>query len=102
MVEILVTMVLLSIIVLALMTVFNSTQKAFRSSLTQTDVLESGRLAMGLMVGDLEGMTPSLSPSNAIVNSFPNNTEQQRQFCCGGDHLCFAPIAAVSIVDWRQ
>jgi len=61
MVEILVTMVLLSLIVLALMTVFNSTQKAFRSSLTQTDVLESGRLAMGLMVGDLEAMTPSLS-----------------------------------------
>jgi prepilin-type N-terminal cleavage/methylation domain-containing protein len=59
-VEILVTMVLLSLIVLALMTVFNSTQKAFRASLTETDLLESGRLAMGLMVGDLEGMTPSL------------------------------------------
>ncbi len=64
MVEILVTMVLLSIIVLALMTVFNSTQKAFRSSLTQTDVLESGRLAMGMMAGDLEGVTPSLKPIN--------------------------------------
>jgi prepilin-type N-terminal cleavage/methylation domain-containing protein len=74
MVEILVTMVLLSLIVLALMTVFNSTQKAFRSSLTQTDVLESGRLAMGLMVGDLEAMTPSLSSSNVIyLNSTSNN-----------------------------
>jgi hypothetical protein len=52
-------MVLLSLIVLALMTVFNSTQKAFRASLTQTDMLESGRLAMGLMVGDLETMAPA-------------------------------------------
>ena len=59
MVEILVTMVLLSLIVLALMTVFNSTQKAFRASLTQTDFLESGRLAMGLITGDLETMAPS-------------------------------------------
>jgi type II secretory pathway pseudopilin PulG len=66
-VEILVTMVLLSLIVLALMTVFNSTQKAFRSSLTQTDFLESGRLAMGLMVGDLEGMTPSLNTINTNI-----------------------------------
>ena len=66
-VEILVTMVLLSLIVLALMTVFNSTQKAFRASLTQTDLLESGRLAMGLMVSDLEGMAPSLQPVNTTV-----------------------------------
>ncbi|HLX94701.1 MAG TPA: hypothetical protein VKU37_03055, partial [Verrucomicrobiae bacterium] len=57
-----------------LMTVFNSTQKAFRSGLTQTDVLESGRLAMGLITSDLEGMTPSLSPSNAIYfNNVSNN-----------------------------
>jgi prepilin-type N-terminal cleavage/methylation domain-containing protein len=67
-VEILMTMVLLSLIVLALMSVFNSTQKAFRASLTQTDVLESGRLAMGLMVGDLEGMTPSLQPVNTNIS----------------------------------
>ena len=50
----LVTLALLSLIVLALMTVFNSTQKAFRASLTQTDILESGRLAMGLITSDLE------------------------------------------------
>ena len=60
----LVTLALLSLIVLALMAVFNSTQKAFRASLTQTDILESGRLAMGLITSDLEAMTPSLSPVN--------------------------------------
>lgn len=63
-VEMLVTLALLSLIVLALMTVFNSTQKAFRASLTQTDILESGRLAMGLITSDLEAMTPSSSPVN--------------------------------------
>jgi prepilin-type N-terminal cleavage/methylation domain-containing protein len=70
MVEILVTMVLLALIVLALMTVFNSTQKAFRASLTQTDFLESGRLAMGLMVGDLEAMTPSSGTNYGAVNFY--------------------------------
>ena len=63
-VEMLVTLALLSLIVLALMTVFNSTQKAFRASLTQTDILESGRLAMGLITSDLEAMTPSSCPVN--------------------------------------
>ncbi|HUA37264.1 MAG TPA: prepilin-type N-terminal cleavage/methylation domain-containing protein, partial [Candidatus Sulfopaludibacter sp.] len=65
MVEMLVTLALLSLIVLALMTVFNSTQSAFRASLTQTDILESGRLAMGLITSDLETMTPSLGLGNS-------------------------------------
>ncbi len=68
-VEMLVTMVLLSLIVLALMAVFNSTQNAFRTSLTQTDMLESGRNVMGLIASDLETMTPSDSPLN-ITNFF--------------------------------
>ena len=82
-VEILVTMVLLSLIVLALMTVFNSTQKAFRASLTQTDLLESGRLAMGLMVSDLEGMAPSLESvytNNSAILFNPNNTSNNFNF----------------------
>ena len=69
-VEMLVTLALLSLIVLALMTVFNSTQKAFRASLTQTDILESGRLAMGLITSDLEAMTPSSSPVNTNRRNF--------------------------------
>jgi len=60
-VEMLVVLVLLSLIVLALMAVFNSTQNAFRASLTQTDILESGRNAMDLMADDLRKMTPSYS-----------------------------------------
>ena len=77
--EILVVVVLMSLIVLALMAVFNSTQAAFRASLTQTDVLEGGRSVMGLIKNDLESVTPCyLYPANAspnfyaaVSNSFP-------------------------------
>jgi type II secretory pathway pseudopilin PulG len=67
-VEILVAMVLMTFIVLALMTVFNSTQTAFRAGLTQTDVLESGRATMDLIQSDLQEMTPSLDYTNGAVN----------------------------------
>jgi prepilin-type N-terminal cleavage/methylation domain-containing protein len=69
-IEILVAMALMSLIVLALMAVFNSTQTAFRAGLTQTDVLEGGRATIDLIKSDLETMTPSLAPSNVIVNPF--------------------------------
>jgi type II secretory pathway pseudopilin PulG len=58
-IEVMVVMVLLSLIIIALMTVFNSTQAAFRASVTQTDVLESGRAAMDLITDDLRALTPS-------------------------------------------
>ena len=63
-IEVLVVVVLMSFIILALMAVFNSTQTAFRASLTQTDVLEGGRSAMGMIKSDLESMTPSFGVSN--------------------------------------
>jgi prepilin-type N-terminal cleavage/methylation domain-containing protein len=67
-VEVLVVVTLLSLIVLALMAVFNSTQRAFRASITQTDVLESGRAAMDLIATDLRQMSPSLGASNYLAN----------------------------------
>jgi type II secretory pathway pseudopilin PulG len=67
-VEVMVVVVLLSLIVIVLMGVFNSTQTAFRASVTQTDVLEGGRAAMDLMSGDLKAMTPSLGVNNGAVN----------------------------------
>ncbi len=67
-VELLVVITLMSLIVLALMAVFNSTQTAFRATVTQTDVLEGGRAAMDLMTADLRQMTPSLGGSNAFFN----------------------------------
>jgi prepilin-type N-terminal cleavage/methylation domain-containing protein len=66
-VEIMVVISLLSLIVLALMAVFNSTQRAFRASVTQTDVLEGGRSTVDLIMQDLRGMTPSGGSSNVVV-----------------------------------
>lgn len=58
-IEIMVVMALLTVIVLGLMAMFNQTQRAFRQGITQTDVLEAGRMATDLMVRELEQTTPS-------------------------------------------
>jgi type II secretory pathway pseudopilin PulG len=79
-VEVLVVVVLMSFIILALMVVFNSTQSAFRASITQTDVLEGGRAAMGLIKSDLESMTPSFGQTNGAVNFYANTNIYQYQF----------------------
>ena len=65
-VEIMVVVALLSLIVLALMAVFSSTQRAFRAAVTQTDVLEGSRAAAELMAADLRGLTPSDGVSNLV------------------------------------
>jgi len=75
MVELLVAMTLLSLIVFVLMAVFSSTQRAFRASVTQTDILEGGRAAMELMVTDLRGATPSDGYLNSAVNFFATNND---------------------------
>jgi len=69
-VEILIVVTLLSLIVLVLMGVFSSTQRAFRASVTQTDVLEGGRAVTDLIASDLRKLTPSGSYSNDAVNCF--------------------------------
>lgn len=58
-VEIMLAVSLLSLIVLALMAVFNSTQRAFRASVTQSDVQEGSRAAMDMITTDLRGLAPS-------------------------------------------
>jgi prepilin-type N-terminal cleavage/methylation domain-containing protein len=67
-IEVMVVMTLLSLIVLVLMAVFNSTQAAFRAGVTQAGVLESGRATMDLMASDLKQMSPSMDSSNGAVN----------------------------------
>jgi len=64
-----VVMALLSLIVIALMGVFSSTQSAFRASVTQTDVLEGGRAAMDLISTDLRAMAPSGGTNYVVVNN---------------------------------
>ena len=77
-VEVMVVVSLLSLIVLALMAVFSSTQRAFRAAVTQTDVLEGSRAAMELMASDLRAMTPSDGASNAAVNFVVTNNYNNR------------------------
>jgi len=61
-IEIMVTVGLLSFIILGLLLMFNQTQRAFRSGLTQNDVLEAGRATMDLLGRELEQMSPSEAP----------------------------------------
>jgi hypothetical protein len=75
-VEILVVVVLMALIVLALMAVFNSTQAAFRASLTQADVLEGGRNVMGLVKNDLESVTPSYLQTTNFYTAVSNHFVQ--------------------------
>jgi hypothetical protein len=44
------------------MLMFHQVQRAFRSSMTQTDVMESGRAVMDMLVRDLEEMAPLQLP----------------------------------------
>jgi type II secretory pathway pseudopilin PulG len=57
-IEIMVTIALLSFIVLGLLAMFNQTQRAFRSSMTQVDVLEAGRAVTEMVARDMEQMVP--------------------------------------------
>lgn len=67
--EMMVAMSLLLIIVLGLYAMFDQTQKAFRGSLTQTDVLESQRAAIDIMVRELEQSRP-LSAAVGCTNFY--------------------------------
>lgn len=58
-IEIMVTVTLLSVIILGLVTMFNQTQRAFTTSLNQVDVLEGGRTAADMIAREMEQNTPS-------------------------------------------
>jgi type II secretory pathway pseudopilin PulG len=68
-IEVMVVVTLLAFIVIALMAVFNSTQAAFRASVTQSDVLEGGRAVMDLMTGDLKEMAAANLTTNGAANA---------------------------------
>lgn len=57
--EMMVAVTLLLIIISALLTMFYQTQRAFRLSKTQVDVLESGRAAMEQIPAELSELAPS-------------------------------------------
>jgi hypothetical protein len=65
-----VTIALLSFIVLGLLAMFNQTQRAFRSSMTQVDVLEAGRAVTDMIARDIEQMIASEMPDLNGTNGF--------------------------------
>jgi hypothetical protein len=69
-IEIMVTIALLSFIVLGLLAMFNQTQRAFRSSMTQVDVLEAGRAVTDMIARDIEQMVASELPDLNGSNGF--------------------------------
>ena len=97
-VELLVVMTLLSLIVLALMAVFSSTQQAFRASVTQTDVLETSRATVELIATDLRTLTPSDGQSNSysgVVNFYvsDNNYYWNNNLGYSMPSLAYYPLA---------
>jgi hypothetical protein len=87
-VEILVTVALMSFIILGLLMMFSQTQRAFMSSMTQVDVLEGGRDVTDMIVNDVVNMTPSQLPNtlnfyadtnelfpNPLVQGLPGSTQ---------------------------
>ena len=67
-IELLLAVSLMSLIVFGLYSMFNETQKALRSNVSQVDVLESGRAAIELLVSDLEQAT---APGLPVLQSMP-------------------------------
>src|SRR5262245_59622209 len=58
-IEILVVMALLTVIVIGLMAMFGQTQRAFRTGMTQVDVLAAGRSTADMLARQLEQIRPA-------------------------------------------
>lgn len=70
--ELMVSISLLTLIVLGLYSMFNQTQEALRRGSSQVDVLESGRAAMEILVRELEQMRPSGQTNGTNLYVAPN------------------------------
>lgn len=66
--ELMVSVAIMTVIVIALYTVFDATQKALRSTISQVDALEGIRATTDLMVRDLEGATPVRFPNTNLTS----------------------------------
>jgi len=58
-IEIMVTVGLLSFIVIGLLSMFTQTQRAFRNSMAQVDVMETGRITVDMLARELEQAVPA-------------------------------------------
>ena len=71
-IEVLIAVTLMSVIVLGLMAMFGETQRAFRTGITQSDVMESGRAAMEMMAREIEQAQATDQPGGINFNIGPN------------------------------
>lgn len=90
-IEILVSITLLSVIIIGLVAMFGQTQQAFRAGLTQTDVLESGRSLTDMLGRELQEARPSQvvgavnffadtnSPASPLRQTLPGDTTNPQQ-----------------------
>ena len=94
-IEVMLVVSLLALIVLALMAVFDFTQRAFRASVTQTDVLEGGRATMDMMAADLRQMTASEGGGswNSFSNLFAYSMANAVNFYAYTNFDCGQPLA---------
>jgi len=72
-VEILVTVALLSFIILGLFAMFNQTQRAFMTGMGQTDVLEAARAVTDMMAREFEQIAPSNTNAPTFYARINNN-----------------------------
>lgn len=86
-IEIMITIGLLSFIVLGLLAMFNQTQKAFKAGMTQTDILESGRATMDLLVREMQEMKPSGYPLSRFNNTWVAATNFFSELSPGFDNV---------------
>ena len=61
-IELMITIALLTFIVFGLLAMFTQTQRAFRSSMNSVDVTESGRAVIDILTHEIEQLTPSRLP----------------------------------------
>jgi prepilin-type N-terminal cleavage/methylation domain-containing protein len=94
-IEILVSSALLLVITIGLTTMFNETQRAFRTSLKNADVYQGARATMDLVSRDLEQLSRGPSTNLHVVDTFippnivvppisavmPDNSARLHDFC---------------------
>lgn len=96
-IEVLVAVTLMSVIVLGLLAMFNQTQRAFRTGITQVDVMESGRAACELMARELEQIAPTSLPDT--LNLFVQWNGYALPQTLPGPDLANQPQARTNILD---
>jgi Tfp pilus assembly protein PilV len=73
-IEVMIAVALMSVIVIGLLAMFGETQRAFRTGVTQVDVMESGRAALEMMAREFEQAAPTRMPNGvnftAVFNGY--------------------------------